>query len=202
MINKHRIALGSIALMLGMLFAPQGMSSASATNQDPCPGQQVNKANPWGKDVYTWITDVSGVGEGIYAHMRPAGHLVYRYCPNHPFVYAKIKPLYIKWCWTWYNRPRGLNNFDGVKFNGYVGSDNEDTNPSTFKVPDDGTPQNCRTQDINGPWMSMHNEPRWSVTGWIVKVLAHDDEFIFRTRNGSRIKWIHPRYDANVSRWY
>lgn len=198
--SRTRLALGSIALLLGMLLAPGMMGQAHAVSG--CNTQVIDKAAHWTETQRFF--DWDGAGDAPQVGLRMSGTLVYRYCPNWPMVYPKIKPLRYVWCWHFTtDRPNGFfDAFGGVRFNGYVGSKYSTTNPPEVKVDDDHSQTNCEKQGLVSGWMSMADKPHESITAWIVMAAEQDIEVIFRTSTGSHVKYIHPADDENISGWY
>jgi hypothetical protein len=130
--------------------------------------------------------------------------LIYLYCPNLDRP-AKIIAKEIDWCW-FQPEAEEHNWFTGVTNNALL-RDNQGTfvDPDAFKVGDDGTRQNCRSQNIAADkerWMRVANRPVWYAKSKInLGGGLPDQTFHFESGEG-RTNKIDPGHSQILSGWF
>jgi hypothetical protein len=147
---------------------------------------------------YIWS---SGPRGGLVeTDIRLHATLGYWYCPNRKNP-NKVKPKWIDWCW-FFEANEEHYYWQGAKFNAYIwAKDGRSVNPGAFTVGDDGTRQNCRTQDIpteKEAWLYMRDNPRWKATFTMKLNNQPDDTAIFRNASGGAGNAIMPFYGHSI----
>lgn len=181
-----------LLMVLGMaitLALPVG--TASAETYTGCS----TKVETWARNA--WYTDFI-IATPVDMKVRLVANTIYKFCYNGDRTNT-VKPLKANYCWTFISdRLFTADEFQGVSFNGYYWDDNEDTNPPTFVVGDDGSVQNCGVQDLDSPVLEMSQSPAWSMTAFIKVRLQPDTEAVFKV-DGHSYRYFHPGDDLTIS---
>lgn len=172
--SRTRRAL--LALTIPAALAVPVAVPAPALAADGCPTYRAVMVQGWHE------TEVPGWGAPAKP-MSLSATLVYRYCPTDAPATRKVQFIEeVTYCWHFpFGRPLGPDRFEGVSFNPYFYNNNGKAyNPGEKVVPDDGTLQNCKDQDLTSDaWWYLNTLPTWEVYTEQDIALATDPTYEF-----------------------
>lgn len=188
-----------ISCMSFVIAAP----AAPANAVPGCSSQVQLKADNWSENVGYNGPNPARPWQSDFFVVRLTATLAYWHCPNGT-EQTLVKIKWADFCWSHIDPNHGSLNFDGAKFNPYYYDSNESTNPPETIVSDDGSVQNCKTQDVSledERWFEMQNIPKWKVTSWVRLSYSPDQERVFK-HDGNEYKLIRPHYDVAIGDWH
>jgi hypothetical protein len=199
------IVFAALALVCG---APPRADSAAPVvtrvSDDGCRGKMRLQGSSWRQTNRYGQPQAQPWAPEIGVRVRQNALAAYMFCPNGALP-AKVKVKWLEHCWVAVDDRMSHYWFDGVRFNTFI----YDTGGAEVNLPwhwvnDDGTRQNCESQDVpetQERWMGMPNNPRWNVWSYIVRNNL-PDEGQLNWRTGTRTtKLIKPHRDIALGRW-
>lgn len=195
-----KIKTSIAALLFGLSSFAVGSSPAEAVAG--CDSQVQTRMSQRAQDTY-FVQIVGG-----RVTMRITGSAGYWHCPNGD-ASGRMKNKWIEWCWAQVSEEDNHRQFDGVTFNIRIGNSNGiQVNPGPFKVPDDGSRQNCKLQNIGDDieeWLYYFNDPKWAASFTINLVAMNDQSHDFGENaagDGGTWKYFKPGSDTLVKDWW
>jgi len=182
-----KIIVWLVALCASVCGVQVVTAPASFAGVVGCTGSVQQRAVSWTEKWGYWdsVPDSPKFVEG-----NLTATLVYYWCPQAEKV-DKVMPLNTTFCWNLTSNANSAYQFDGAKFNAYYADSNTTTNPDQIRVEDDATVQNCKTQQ-NSPqqWFRIDQGAFWSVSSWVVFILAPDSHIDFTSNGSTKHKYL------------
>lgn len=195
-----RKLLLSMMTVIGLALAGTLSVASPASAYPGCGGFVRMQTDNWAETVlYSYhealMSPVTSVGS-----VNLSAKLQYYYCPNGDGV-NKIVPMGISWCW---GDPDNHTRFTGVTFNANVyDNSGESWNPGDFKVGDDGTNRNCRTQfSAEDHWLQRPQNPRWRAKAQVNVIESPDTWWNFTVPGGGLVNSINIDNPATHGDWH
>jgi hypothetical protein len=199
-----RALLAAVMAAVWVVTLQAATATPAAADELPgCNGRWQMRGDPWRETTVFLHDDSWWTPEVTWVIVVHHGTLGYWFCPNGDKP-AKVRPNWIDWCWAMTDQERHRM-FQGTSENAWIwDAGGRNYNPPTVRIGDDGTRQNCVTQDVAGrydPWMPMADEPRWRAW-WAIHIAeTPDKDGPYLTAAGSKTNYIRPLDSTPIGEW-